>query len=75
MNPTHHLALLLTLASLLHAQTNPTTQPSLPAPTAPLPPKLTKIFDGKSLEGWSQIPADSWTIRDTSSPVPASRAA
>ena len=64
MKPTHLLAFLLTFASLLHAQTNPSTQPSLPAPTAPLPPNLTKIFDGKSLDGWAQLPADSWIVRD-----------
>ena len=46
------------------AQTNPATQPSIPAPTAPLPPGLTQIFEGKSLDGWTQLPADSWIVRD-----------
>lgn len=37
-------------------------------PAAALPEavvKLTKpIFDGKTLEGWIQIPADSWEVKD-----------
>ena len=34
-----------------------------PVPTIPLPKGLTPIFDGKTLEGWSQIPADAWTVK------------
>jgi hypothetical protein len=26
--------------------------------------RTTPLFDGKSLEGWIQIPADSWTVKD-----------
>jgi len=37
---------------------------SLPAPNVPLPPGLTPIFDGKTLDGWVQVPADSWTVKD-----------
>jgi hypothetical protein len=25
---------------------------------------MTPIFDGKTLDGWVQVPADSWTVRD-----------
>src|SRR5205085_2525373 len=42
----------------------PATAPSVaptevaiePAPTAPLPPNMKRIFDGKTLEGWAQEP-------------------
>ena len=50
--------------------TAPTTQESianigsLPPPDAPLPPNMTKIFDGKSLDGWRQIPPHSWIARN-----------
>src|SRR5687768_15903790 len=50
--------------------TSPTTQQSIaniasvPAPSAPLPPGMTKIFDGKTLGGWRQIPPDSWTVKN-----------
>ena len=57
--------LVLAFACIAHAQTNPTTQPSTPAPAAPLPPGMTRIFDGKSLDGWTQFPADSWEVRDS----------
>ena len=44
------------------ATTGPTTQESIagiaaiPAPAAPLPPGMTRIFDGQRLDGWRQIP-------------------
>ncbi|MEA2707595.1 MAG: hypothetical protein QOF78_196 [Phycisphaerales bacterium] len=50
--------------------TAPTTQESIanigsvPPPSAPLPPGMSKIFDGKSLEGWKQIPPDSWIVKN-----------
>jgi hypothetical protein len=41
----------------------PTTNAApIPAPTAPLPPGLTRIFDGKSLAGWVQAPPYSTTF-------------
>ena len=50
--------------------TSPTTQESIanigsvPPPTAPLPPGMTPIFDGKSLDGWKQIPPDTWVAKN-----------
>jgi len=37
---------------------------TMPRPTAPLPAGMTRIFDGKSLAGWRQDPADSWMVKD-----------
>jgi hypothetical protein len=37
---------------------------TLPRPTVPLPPGMTAIFDGKTLSGWRQDPADSWMVKD-----------
>jgi hypothetical protein len=37
---------------------------SLPAPDVPLPPGMTRLFDGKTLDGWVQDPADTWTVKD-----------
>src|ERR1041384_3105783 len=37
---------------------------STSAPQVPLPANMKMLFDGKSLDGWTQIPADSWTIRN-----------
>src|SRR5262249_19867626 len=56
--------ILLALISAVNGQTNPTTQPSIPAPTAPLPNGLTRIFDGSTTNGWTQLPENSWTVRD-----------
>jgi hypothetical protein len=50
--------------------TSPTTKESIaniaaiPAPAAPLPSGMTRIFDGKTLAGWRQIPPDSWTVKN-----------
>jgi hypothetical protein len=50
--------------------TAPTTQESIanlgsiPPPTAPLPSNMTRIFDGKSLDGWKQIPPETWTVQN-----------
>jgi hypothetical protein len=62
------------ICATLHAQAtrptrDPTTAPSSgddspPRPDVPLPPGMTPIFDGKTLDGWVQAPADSWTVRD-----------
>ena len=37
---------------------------SLPRPAVPLPPGLKPVFDGKTLNGWRQDPADSWMVKD-----------
>ena len=63
--------------AVTRAQDNvPTTAPSsdagaaqgadaaTPPPAVPLPPGMTPIFDGKTLDGWKQIPGDSWTVKD-----------
>ena len=47
--------------------TQPTTgsvDTSLPRPDVPLPPGMTPIFDGKTLNGWVQVPDNSWTVQD-----------
>jgi hypothetical protein len=46
-----------------------TTLPSngtdaMPRPDVALPPGMTRIFDGKSLDGWVESPANSWTVKD-----------
>ena len=47
------------------ASTGPSTAAAtIPPPEVPLPPGMTKLFDGKTLEGWVQIPAESWTVRE-----------
>jgi Domain of Unknown Function (DUF1080) len=33
-------------------------------PTAPPPEWMTRLFDGKSLDGWVQVPENSWTVKD-----------
>lgn len=38
--------------------------PSSPPPRVPLPPGMTPLFDGKSLDSWVQVPANSWTVND-----------
>src|ERR1700752_4532451 len=47
---------------------SPTTAPSelatLPPPDAPLPPGMRRIFDGKTLDGWKQIPPDSGVAKN-----------
>jgi uncharacterized protein (TIGR03067 family) len=47
---------------------SPTTAPAdgdfTPPPDVPLPQGMTRIFDGKSLDGWVPLPADSWLVRD-----------
>src|SRR5688500_4383593 len=59
-----------TLAQSSAPTTTPTTQESIarigsvPPPAAPLPRGMTRIFDGKTLDGWKQIPADSWTVKN-----------
>jgi hypothetical protein len=46
------------------ARGQPALEASLPIPDAPLPPGMTRIFDGKTLDGWVQLPPDSWTVKD-----------
>jgi enterochelin esterase-like enzyme len=49
------------------AQSSPPTADadiSLARPDVPLPPGLKPIFDGQTLDGWVQVPADSWTVKD-----------
>ena len=36
----------------------------IPRPQTPLPPGMTAIFDGKSLDGWAEVPANSWMVKD-----------
>jgi hypothetical protein len=43
--------------------TAPTSQPT-PAPIVALPPGMTPLFDGRTLAGWKQIPADQWIVKD-----------
>jgi hypothetical protein len=55
------LALVLAFSDPLPADD---PKPDSPPPAAPLPPGLIRIFDGKTLDGWTQVPADSWTLKD-----------
>jgi hypothetical protein len=41
----------------------PTSQPT-PAPQAPLPAGMTRLFDGKTLAGWREIPPNQWIVKD-----------
>jgi hypothetical protein len=68
------LLIALLIATAAFAQTKATTAPTtaesvanigaVPPPDAPLPPNMTRIFDGKSLDGWKQFPADSWVVKN-----------
>jgi hypothetical protein len=40
-----------------------TIDTSHPRPSAPLPPGLTRIFDGRTFKGWRQDPAASWMVK------------
>jgi hypothetical protein len=44
--------------------TAPTELASQPPPDTPLPRGLSRIFDGKTLEGWKQLPPDSWVAKN-----------
>ena len=44
--------------------TAPTEVATLPPPAVPLPAAMTSLFDGKTLDGWQQIPPDSWTTKN-----------
>ena len=37
---------------------------STPPPPARFAPGMTPLFDGRTLAGWTQMPADSWTVRN-----------
>jgi hypothetical protein len=41
-----------------------TIDTSRPRPSVPLPPGLTRIFNGRTLTGWRQDPAASWKVKD-----------
>src|ERR1700733_3421562 len=68
------VALLLSISArtpALAAHDAPTTGPAqtqappfIPPPTVPLPPGMTTLFDGQSLDGWNQIPANWWEVKD-----------
>lgn len=45
------------------ASAAPTSQPT-PAPLAPLPAGMTRLFDGTTLAGWRQFPANQWIVKD-----------
>jgi len=49
--------------SIASGQSKPAT--TAPAPDTPLPAGMIKLFDGKSLDNWVQIPPDSWTINNS----------
>ncbi|HEV8605820.1 MAG TPA: DUF1080 domain-containing protein [Tepidisphaeraceae bacterium] len=57
------IALTLALLTLLTSNPLLAADASTP-PITPLPPNLKPLFDGKSLDGWTQIPANSWTVKD-----------
>jgi hypothetical protein len=43
----------------------PPSEPGLvPPSTAPLPPGMTPLFDGKTLGGWLQAPPDGWVAKN-----------
>jgi hypothetical protein len=37
---------------------------SVPRPEFSLPPGMTPLFDGKTLDGWVQVPANSWVVKN-----------
>ena len=64
------IAFVLVCAGIAWSQSKPpatvptTTAASIPAPKVPLPPGMTRLFDGKALDGWIQVPANTWTVKD-----------
>jgi 3-keto-disaccharide hydrolase len=58
----------LMCSMIAYAADAPTTAPAelaaTPPPEAPLPPGMTRIFDGKTTEGWKQFPLDSWVAKN-----------
>src|SRR6476646_8054459 len=58
------IALLIAFAMPQSPASETQSKSSDPVPAVPLPKGLIPIFDGKSLDGWSQIPADAWTVKD-----------
>jgi hypothetical protein len=70
LNPRFALAVLFGLftgVAAAPAQSAPSAAPagvSIPPPTVALPPGMTPLFDGKTLDGWVQLPADSWSAQD-----------
>ena len=61
---TRALLVLFLCTAFAHAADDLAIDASTPPPKAPLPPNMKSLFDGKSLDGWTQIPPDSWTIKN-----------
>ena len=61
-----YLILFLCCAAISMADDKPAASGAndVSPPTAPLPAGMTKIFDGKTLDGWTQVPPDSWTVKN-----------
>ena len=55
-------------SSLMSAESKPAPPARADAPQAPprvpLPAGMTMLFDGKTLNGWTQIPSDAWIVKD-----------
>lgn len=64
------IATLLLFAGVACAADDPKPSPPLavdsstPPPNVALPANMKILFDGKSLDGWLQIPPESWTIKN-----------
>src|SRR5258708_6737142 len=64
------LAIMCVTGFALAADDAPTTAPSSPAPAfspppqVALPPGMKPLCEGKTLDGWNQIPANSWEVKD-----------
>jgi len=59
---------LLAPADAVFAQSLPTvpttSAASILPPKTPLPAGMKPLFDGKTLDGWIQVPPNSWTVKD-----------
>jgi Domain of Unknown Function (DUF1080) len=59
--------LIAALASVAMAQADApllAVDASTPPPAVALPAGMSPIFDGRTLNGWTQIPADSWIVKN-----------
>jgi hypothetical protein len=56
------VALLVATAHLSQAQSKSTAFD--PVPSVPLPEGMSRIFDGKTLDGWVQIPEGGWGVKE-----------
>jgi hypothetical protein len=52
--------MLVAVSAIAAWSSDSTTSP----PEAPLPASMKRIFDGYTLNGWVQFPADSWEVKD-----------